>query len=78
MKNLENYGVVEMDAKEMKQIQGGGFFGALLGFLVGAVASLFISEAKVSKDGVSTQVGGDSKMMVCGIIGATFGAMLPF
>jgi bacteriocin-like protein len=30
MKNLQNYGVQEMNAKEMENINGGGWFGKLL------------------------------------------------
>lgn len=37
MKNLENYGVLEMNVKEITEIEGGGILGALFGAIVGAL-----------------------------------------
>jgi len=42
MKNLENYGVLEMDTKEMKDVDGGFLWGIFIGSaIVGLLASLF-------------------------------------
>ncbi|QCX37569.1 hypothetical protein FF125_03640 [Aureibaculum algae] len=35
MKNLENYGVQEMNAKEIKATDGGGFLAWILGAAIG-------------------------------------------
>ncbi len=75
MKNLElqNFGVVEMDAKEMKETTGGGFFGALLGFLVGVVASGFITfEAN------GQEASAENNWVLGGLFGASIGSLLPF
>jgi hypothetical protein len=37
MKNLENFGVQELSAFEIKKIQGGGWLAYALGFLAGAM-----------------------------------------
>ena len=80
MKNLklENFGVQEMDAKEMTETTGGGFFGALLGFVVGVIASAFVT-AEYNVDGESVgSASAESNWLVCGGIGAAFGSLLPF
>ena len=37
MKNLENYGVLELSAKEIRETDGGGWMAKLLGAIVGAL-----------------------------------------
>lgn len=39
MKNLKNYGVQELDAKEIKETQGGGILAWLAGAIVGVLAT---------------------------------------
>ncbi|MCX2678903.1 hypothetical protein OOZ15_03030 [Galbibacter sp. EGI 63066] len=37
MKNLENYGVLELDAIEASQVDGGGKLAEWLGYVIGAM-----------------------------------------
>ena len=37
MKNLQNFGVQELNSKEIKKIQGGGWLAYALGILTGAM-----------------------------------------
>lgn len=65
--NLENYGVQEMNANEMKEVKGGGFFGALLGFVVGVVLTF-----------VDNNPDNDDKWFTNGLICGAAGSALPF
>lgn len=38
MKNLENYGVLEMDTREIRETEGGGRFAELIGWCYGTIA----------------------------------------
>ena len=84
MEKLEKYGVQEMNAVEMREVKGGGFFGALLGFVVGAVVGLFSSSGEVcgtDENGKKVCVPIDDstdRMWIFGIIGAALGSRLPF
>ncbi len=55
MKNLENYGVQEMNASEIKEIDGGvfGWDDILIGIAIAAGASI-INDWDDFKDGFST------------------------
>tara|TARA_R110000868_G_scaffold172128_1_gene407942 strand:- start:2386 stop:2556 length:171 start_codon:yes stop_codon:yes gene_type:complete len=37
MKNLENFGVQELNTREMKEVNGGGWLAYALGFMYGAM-----------------------------------------
>lgn len=39
MKNLKNYGVLELNTKEVSEIQGGGFFAYIAGAIMGALVN---------------------------------------
>ena len=47
MKNLQNYGVQELDAREIRKIFGGGAWATLLGNVVGIVLMTFPPTAVV-------------------------------
>ncbi|RZL44536.1 MAG: hypothetical protein EOO93_27860 [Pedobacter sp.] len=69
--NLENFGVQEMDAREMASIDGGGFFGALLGFVVGAAVGILAGGGTIN--------GAHSDdWFHFALIGAAVGAAAPF
>ncbi|CAI8208780.1 MAG: Uncharacterised protein [Formosa sp. Hel1_33_131] len=61
MKNLENYGVLELNAKEIRETDGGGFF-VILGIVVVAtyLGHLWISNSrkKNERNGHSTTARG--------------------
>lgn len=51
MKNLENYGVQELNAKEMENTNGGGRFAEFVGWCYGTIARYH------HRGGVHTQYG---------------------
>jgi len=55
MKNLENYGVLEMDSAKIREIEGGvfGFDDILIGLAIAAGAAI-INDWDGFKDGFST------------------------
>ena len=72
MKNLEleGFGLVEMREEEMVNTDGGAFFGALLGFVVGVALYYIIGEPTVNEEPTTA--------FAFGLLGAAFGATLPF
>ncbi|MCX2573929.1 hypothetical protein [Pedobacter sandarakinus] len=69
---LENFGVQELNAKGMEDVNGGGFFGALIGFLVGATLALLSGETTINGEVVS----GSDNWFTAGLIGAGAGAVI--
>jgi len=55
MKNLENYGVQEMNAKEIREIEGGGWKAVLLGVIVGLMsdAGYFLEQSGFNHQGAN-------------------------
>jgi len=41
MRNLKNYGVLEMDAKNMRETVGGGRFVKLVGSIIGRITEYY-------------------------------------
>lgn len=74
MKNLklQDFGVQEMDAKEINETVGGGIFGALIGFVVGATLALVSGEVTINGEVVS----GSDNWFTAGLIGAGAGAAI--
>lgn len=75
MKNLEleGFGLVEMNHSELINTDGGGFFGALLGFAVGAAIGIFGDGHVYDQNGNST-----NNVLMCALVGAAIGSTLPF
>ena len=75
MKNLEleGFGLVEMNHSELINTDGGGFFGALLGFAVGASIGIFGDGVVCDGSGNCT----DNWFMIA-LVGAAIGFTLPF
>lgn len=67
--NLENLGVQELDAKEMSEIDGGGIFGAIIGFVVGATLALVSGEITINGQP-------SDNWFAAGLIGAGAGAAI--
>jgi len=68
--DLNKMELVELNPKEMESVEGGGIFGAILGFVVGAALELIL--------GPQVEGGTDSSWLLWGLQGAAFGSLLPF
>jgi len=74
--DLNQMGLVEMNSNEMEQVEGGGIFGAIIGFIVGVTLAL-ISSADGSFT-INGQTADSSDWLAAGIIGAVVGgAVIP-
>lgn len=52
MKNLENYGVLQLDTKEMREIEGGFWPAIIVGALIGALLTQDLNDlAQAFNDG---------------------------
>jgi len=75
--DLNQMGLIELESKEMESVEGGGIFGAILGFVVGAVAAL-IFDIPIAISG-EPDGSNSSNWLACGLIGAAVGGVfLPF
>lgn len=75
MKNeldLMNMGLVEMNASEMEEVDGGGIFGAIIGFVAGAALALFSETVTIN----GNEVSGSDNWFAAGLIGAAAGAAI--
>ena len=70
--NLTQMGLVEMNSSEMEEVDGGGFFGALIGFVVGAVLALTSDTIEINGETVS----GSDNWFTAGMIGAVVGGSI--
>jgi hypothetical protein len=51
--------IIELSYEQEAFITGGGFFGALIGAVVGGVASLFLNEVSIAEGaGIGAMIGG--------------------
>ena len=70
--DLQNFGVQEMNTKEMEEMYGGGIFGAIIGAIVGAVVGLFADSATVNGQPVDGVLAGAISGAILG------GTIIPF